>query len=91
MLEISVEDQVCEWASKNGWLVAKLQYLGNTGWPDRFFLKNGHHVFIEFKRPKGGRREPKQIYWRDQIHYHGGNATFINSAEDGIALLKTYG
>lgn len=90
VLEIDIETLVCNWARDQGWLVAKLQWVGQTGWPDRFFLRNGIHIFIEFKKPKGGRIAPKQQHWHDEIWDHEGRAYFAKTAEEGIAILKLY-
>ena len=62
LLEIDIEESVCKWAEENGWLAAKLQWLNQTGWPDRTFIKGGIVAFIEFKKP-GGRLSAKQKYW----------------------------
>jgi hypothetical protein len=90
VLELDVESEVCKWARTHGWIAAKLQYLNDTGWPDRCFIKNGIVLFVEFKRPKGGRREPKQLYWRKKILDHGGRHYFVNTKEEGITLLELY-
>lgn len=68
MKELDVELEVCKWAEKDGWLAPKLQWLNNTGWLDRCFIRKGIGkgryivAFIEFKKP-GGRRSAKQKYW----------------------------
>jgi hypothetical protein len=90
-LELKHEKLACEWAHANGWLVAKLQWVGQTGWPDRTFIKNGRAIFIEFKRPKGGKRSKKQIWWVNQIKDHGGHAYFCTCAQDAISVLRMYG
>lgn len=54
-MESSVEDYVCTEAEKHGWLVRKLAWIGRRGGPDRFFLKDGRIVLIEFKAPTLGK------------------------------------
>lgn len=49
MAEYFVEDNVVAAAEAAGWLTRKLQWVGRTGAPDRFFLKKGRIVLIEFK------------------------------------------
>ena len=88
--ELDVESLVIAWAEDHGWLCAKLQWIGQTGWPDRTFIKNGKVVFVEFKRPKGGVRAPKQLHWHRQLRKHGATAVFISTVEEGIELLKTF-
>lgn len=88
--EIRHETLACEWAKDNGWLTPKLQYVGHTGWPDRCFMRRGRIVFIEFKRPKGGRRSAKQVWWLEQINAHGCEGYFCKTATEAIEILTRY-
>jgi len=49
--ESKIESKVCKYAQSKGWLVFKFVSPGNTGVPDRLFLKDGKAVFVEFKAP----------------------------------------
>ena len=89
VLEKHVEGLVIAWAEDHGWLCPKLQWVGQTGWPDRTFIKGGRVVFIEFKRHKG-RRRAKQEFWIQKIGEYGGEAYFCDNVEDGIRLLFSY-
>ena len=51
LLEKDIEKKVCDWAKKNGILPIKFTPMGEAGWPDRIFIRNGKAVFIEFKAP----------------------------------------
>lgn len=51
MIESPIEDYVCDLAEKDGWIVRKLKWIGRRNAMDRFFLKNGRIVLIEFKKP----------------------------------------
>lgn len=57
-LELPIEDTVCDIATRNGWLVRKVSWVGRRAAPDRLFSKivDGHPrpVLIEFKREKKG-------------------------------------
>lgn len=90
LLEIDIEDAVCKWAEEHGWLAPKLQWLNQTGWPDRTFLKNGLTIWIEFKKP-GGVTSKKQLYWARKIREHGGIHYFCDDIETGIAILSHHG
>lgn len=90
LLETEIEALVIAWADDHGWLSPKLQWVGQTGWPDRTFIKNGSVVFIEFKRPKGGVRARKQVYWLKRLKKQGCNAFFVNNAIEGIEILKSF-
>lgn len=51
MAESVYEKLACDAAEADGWIVRKLQWIGRRGGPDRFFLKGGRIVLMEFKRP----------------------------------------
>ena len=87
MLEVDIEASVCRWAERNGWLVAKLQWIGDTGWPDRTFIKNGIVAWIEFKKP-GGRVSKKQRYRIQQMRDHGANVDIFDDSLVAISWLR---
>ena len=62
MIESPIEDLVCERAEAAGWIVRKLRWIGRRNGMDRFFLKEGRIVLIEFKRPDG---KPKTTQQRE--------------------------
>jgi len=70
--ESDIENLVIAWATGQGWLCPKLQWVNQTGWPDRTFIKNGIVAWIEFKKP-GGVVSKKQKYWHDRMREHGAN------------------
>lgn len=54
--EAQIEQAIVKEAENAGWLVRKVQYLGRSGAPDRWFFhrkRQGCPVLIEFKRPGG--------------------------------------
>lgn len=87
MQESYIENKVCEWAKKNGWLVRKLQWIGREGAPDRLFLKAGRFVLIEFKRP-GQKPRPSQRLEIKRLRQYGATVAVIDNVEDGIAFLS---
>ena len=57
--EDTVEDYLVKKVQDNGGVAPKLLFL--TGWPDRLvLLPGGVAVFVELKRPTGGKDEPLQ-------------------------------
>lgn len=50
-MEASLEEYVCDLAEQDGWIVRKMKWIGRRNAMDRFFLKAGRIVLIEFKRP----------------------------------------
>lgn len=57
--EYEIELPVVAKATKAGWIVRKVQWVGRRGAPDRVFFGHGRCVFIEFKAP-GKRPEGQQ-------------------------------
>lgn len=86
MLESVVEEKVCAFAKKRGWLVRKMAYLGRRGCPDRWFFRAGRMVIIEFKRPGC---EPDEIQCREhaRLREQGFIVHVIDSIAEGCALL----
>lgn len=63
MTEDKVEDYACKKVKESRGLAIKLRFM--RGWPDRIFLlRGGRILFVEFKRPVGGKFEPLQ----ERIH-----------------------
>lgn len=63
-LEREIERKLKEMVAKHGGHCLKWVCPGWSGVPDRILLLPGGHVmFVETKRPKGGRRSPMQEWW----------------------------
>lgn len=67
--ESTVERRLKERCTEEGILCLKLQAA--KGWPDRELIRKGRVLFVETKRPKGGRLEPMQVYVRDLLERQG--------------------
>ncbi len=51
-----IQSQVLGWLQYHGWLILRMPpsiYTNAKGLPDAVAIKNGKHVWIEFKSPKG--------------------------------------
>lgn len=60
--EDAVESHLVRRVEALGGLAIKVRFL--TGWPDRMILlPRGRIMWVELKRPKGGKFEPLQPYW----------------------------
>ena len=44
----------------NGWYVERTELVGERGWPDTTFHKNGRVLYVEFKS-KTGKQSPQQL------------------------------
>lgn len=82
-----VELPVIDFAKRNGWFyVRKVKWIGKVGAPDRLFVKNGRHIWVEFKAP-GGPLRPTQEREHRRMRRHGMEVYVIDNPEDGYALF----
>ena len=52
LTEDDIEEPVCAYAKKRGWLLRKASWIGRVGGPDRWFAKPGYgQLWVEFKAP----------------------------------------
>lgn len=86
-LESEVQEPVCTEARAAGWHQRRLKWANRVGAPDDLFIKDGRVVFIEFKRPSGGRRRGIQKKEARLINEHGGEAYFCETVEEGRRIL----
>ena len=89
-LEASVEDDVVAWAENRGWLVRKMQYVGRRGCPDRFFLRGGNLVIVEFKRPGRNKADPLQVREHRRYAEAGWKVHVINDRDEAKRILSAY-
>lgn len=87
MIERQIEKPVTTWASDDGWEVRKCQWVGHDGAPDRLFMGHGRMVYIEFKKPKGHRKQI-QIDEGQRIIDNGGEFYFCESLSHACIILR---
>ena len=67
-LEKEIEAKLVALAKRYGGRCEKLVNVGFAGFPDRtLLLPGGFVIFVETKRPKGGRYSALQNKWRDWL------------------------
>jgi hypothetical protein len=67
-LEKEIETKLCEIVKRHGGRCEKLTNAGFAGFPDRTILLPGERIiFVETKRPKGGRYSALQDKWRNWL------------------------
>ncbi len=76
--ESDVERACVKFAHGLGWLFRKQQGQGNRGKTDRFFLKDGITVFVEFKRP-GEEPTQKQYNEINKMREYGFEAEWFDT------------
>lgn len=66
MSEKAIEDLACDRAVAAGWICRKMKFTGRRNAMDRFFLKDGRIVLVEFKRPgkdvEGGQAAEVELF-----------------------------
>ena len=85
--EKKIEDRVTRQAIMMGYLPIKFTPKGDVGWPDHIFIKDGKHIWIEFKA-YGKVPSTAQNYRMEQLAKHGAKAYWCDNVERGIQILE---
>ena len=94
-LEKEVEKKLTAMVNKHGGLCLKWVCPGWVGVPDRIILlPGGRVIFVETKRPKGGKIAKMQTWWLDRLRALGFYAFSVHDEIEvqGLELLfRTWG
>lgn len=83
MRESELEESVCRAVEKRGGLSLKLKVDGQRGFPDRLILLPDHKpLFVELKKPGGGKVSPQQRFWLIVLNGLGVRAIVADTLED---------
>ena len=89
-LEKDIEKALTRAVTRHGGLCLKWVCPGWSGVPDRIIvLPGGRVIFVELKRPQGGKRSPMQIWWSRKLNGLGFLHLWVKSHEDVKALEQT--
>lgn len=82
-----IQKQIKEYLTWTGWFVVKIhQSLGShKGIADLYALKEGRHVWIEVKTPKG-RQSPDQIEFQQMVEANGGIYVVARNVDEVMNL-----
>lgn len=81
-LEKDIEKKVRRMVESHGGLCLKWVCPGWSGVPDRIILlPGGRAIFCELKRPKGGKVEELQKWWKRRLNRLGFDVWYIWSPE----------
>lgn len=85
--EVVIESKVTERFEERGWLERKCIYAGRKGSPDRWYLRKGMWVLVEYKRPG---EQPDAIQKREhqRLADHGQKVIVIDNIELGYDLVE---
>lgn len=87
MSESSLEEYACKLAEKDGWIVRKLRWIGRRNGMDRFFLKDGRIVLIEFKAPGESPRAGQQ----KEIDLFRAAGAEVHAVDNPLTALRLLG
>lgn len=83
VLEKEVEAKLRKMIERHGGLCLKWVCPGWAGVPDRIVLLPGGRVmFVELKRPKGGKVSSLQTWWQKRLTKFGFYACFVFTVQD---------
>lgn len=85
-MESAVEMPVVKRAEAAGWFVRKVSWIGRIGAPDRLFVKNGRHVWIEFK-DAGKKPRKAQELEHDRLRAAGAEIYACDNAFEALKIL----
>lgn len=85
--ESEIEQAAMEYAESRGWMQDKIMKTSRGSFPDRWLLRNGRTILIEFKAPDES-PNPKQLKRHREIREHGGEVFVCDNLDDAKRILK---
>jgi hypothetical protein len=90
MLETQIESRAVEiLREQDGVESIKLNLMGNSGWPDREFLYQGHSFYMEFKRP-GKTPTDLQNFRLNWLYTNGFACGWCDNVEDCVRRIREW-
>ena len=89
-LESTIEDYFVKRVEALGGETVKLFVPGKRFIDRLAMLPKGVTLYVELKRPKGGRRTALQEHWVQWLQANGHRAAFVKTKEEVDALLEKY-
>lgn len=86
-LESGIESGIRDYALVRGWMALKFVSPGQTGVPDRLFIRRGRHVFMEVKKLDERPTEKQEAKHRE-MREHGAEVHWVDNLDDAKAILK---
>lgn len=84
--ESDVEKECCEWSQRRRWKVYKIKSGHPNGLPDRFFVRKGVIIFVEFKRD-GEEPTEQQLRRHKELREEGMRVEVIDNFKDFRAIF----
>jgi len=90
-LEKDLENKLKSEVEKRSGLCLKFTSPGHTGVPDRIVITpKGQLPFVELKKTKRERLDPKQLYWRERLMKYKQSVYTVKEPEDIEELIARY-
>jgi hypothetical protein len=89
MRESVIETKVSDYAKSHGWGCYKFTSPGRSGVPDRLYIRNGIHIFIEFKAT-GKQLRPLQVVTINKMEGYGAKVYVVSSYLQGKEIFDAY-
>ena len=87
--EATIEKLLGLCVERLGGICEKVTVLGRRGFVDRMvILPGGRIIFVEVKRPKGGRVSMNQRWWHGRLKALGVAVAIVRNVEDIEECLK---
>jgi hypothetical protein len=87
MRESAVENELCRRVAARGGLCLKVQTIGRRGFFDRIVVLPGRVIFVELKRPRGGRLSAHQKGYAESFAALGASVALVQSFTDIDRLI----
>lgn len=87
LLEKEIEQPAMEYAESRGWWQDKIMRTSRGSFPDRYLVRNGRTILIEFKAP-GEPPRPKQAKRHRELRAHGAEVFVVDNLEDAKEILR---
>jgi hypothetical protein len=76
-------------AKKRGVFVAKMEAIGQRGFPDLLLIANGRSLYMEIKSPTGkGRLSALQVRMIENMRNHGAQVVVVSDFDDAAKLIE---
>lgn len=85
-IEAYVKSKVVKASEAEGWFHRSVEWRGKRDAPDDLFIKDGRHVWIEFKSP-GEVPRPGQLREHEEMRAAGAEVFVVSMIEQGLRAL----
>lgn len=84
--ESEIERDAMDYAELRGWFQDKIMLTSKRSFPDRYLVRNGRTILIEFKAPDEPPR-PKQAKRHRELREHGAEVFVVDNLDDAKRIL----